>query len=175
MKNAKAYYSNNKQGFTIIEVVLVLAIAGLIFLMVFIALPALQRSQRDAQRKKQANSVIAAINNYAANNRGRTDRLWNNGKEPVKSLIDWGYLKADEMRDPSTGEVYSWQKDAVGGNLYTNYKKIRAGYYGIDTGYCQGNDPIDSVLSVQGINEKSWAVVFGLEGGGYICVSNDMR
>ncbi|MCL2869540.1 prepilin-type N-terminal cleavage/methylation domain-containing protein, partial [Candidatus Saccharibacteria bacterium] len=34
-----------RQGFTIIEVVLVLAIAGLIFLMVFIALPALQRSQ----------------------------------------------------------------------------------------------------------------------------------
>jgi prepilin-type N-terminal cleavage/methylation domain-containing protein len=34
-------------GFTIIEVVLVLAIAGLIFLIVFLALPALQRSQRD--------------------------------------------------------------------------------------------------------------------------------
>ncbi|MBQ3261101.1 type II secretion system protein, partial [Candidatus Saccharibacteria bacterium] len=30
---------NFKKGFTIIEVVLVLAIAGLIFLMVFIALP----------------------------------------------------------------------------------------------------------------------------------------
>ena len=38
---------DNKKGFTIIEVVLVLAIAGLIFAMVFIALPALQRSQRD--------------------------------------------------------------------------------------------------------------------------------
>ena len=32
-----------KNGFTIIEVVLVLAIGGLIFLMVFIALPALQQ------------------------------------------------------------------------------------------------------------------------------------
>jgi prepilin-type N-terminal cleavage/methylation domain-containing protein len=38
-------------GFTIIEVVLVLAIAGLIFLLVFLALPGLQRSRRDAQRK----------------------------------------------------------------------------------------------------------------------------
>ena len=36
-----------KQGFTIIEVVLVLAIAGLIFLAIFITLPALQRAQRD--------------------------------------------------------------------------------------------------------------------------------
>ncbi|MBP6925380.1 prepilin-type N-terminal cleavage/methylation domain-containing protein [Candidatus Saccharibacteria bacterium] len=33
--------NQTKKGFTIIEVVLVLAIAGLIFLMVFIALPAL--------------------------------------------------------------------------------------------------------------------------------------
>ena len=33
--------SQTKKAFTIIEVVLVLAIAGLIFLMVFIALPAL--------------------------------------------------------------------------------------------------------------------------------------
>ena len=40
------------KGFTIIEVVLVLAIAGLIFLMVFIALPALQRGQRDSQREQ---------------------------------------------------------------------------------------------------------------------------
>ena len=46
MKKHKLY-----EGFTIIEVVLVLAIAGLIFLMVFLALPALQRSQRDTQRK----------------------------------------------------------------------------------------------------------------------------
>ena len=44
--------ANERGGFTIIEVVLVLAIAGLIFLMVFIALPTLQRSQRDTQRRK---------------------------------------------------------------------------------------------------------------------------
>ena len=40
-----------ERGFTIIEVVLVLAIAALIFLMVFVALPALQASQRDSARK----------------------------------------------------------------------------------------------------------------------------
>ncbi|MBP9552373.1 type II secretion system protein [Candidatus Saccharibacteria bacterium] len=43
MKQLKLKTPNNqtKKAFTIIEVVLVLAIAGLIFLMVFIALPAL--------------------------------------------------------------------------------------------------------------------------------------
>lgn len=57
------------KGFTIIEVVLVLAIAGLIFLMVFIALPALQRSQRDSARKSEVGAVASAITSYQSNNR----------------------------------------------------------------------------------------------------------
>ncbi len=59
-----------QKGFTIIEVVLVLAIAALIFLMVFIALPALQRNQRDTARKNDASAVAAALNNYRSQNRG---------------------------------------------------------------------------------------------------------
>ena len=64
----------NKQqkqsGFTIIEVVLVLAIAGLIFLMVFIALPALQRSQRDTARKSDVGAVASGVASYTGNNTG---------------------------------------------------------------------------------------------------------
>lgn len=60
------------KGFTIIEVVLVLAIAGLIFLMVFIALPALQRSQRDSARKSEVGTVVSSIQSYMSNNRNRT-------------------------------------------------------------------------------------------------------
>jgi len=48
------------KGFTIIEVVLVLAVAGLIFLMVFLAVPALGRSQRDTARKNDARNLLAA-------------------------------------------------------------------------------------------------------------------
>lgn len=58
------------QGFTIIEVVLVLAIAALIFLMVFIALPALQRGQRDAGRKNDVSTTVSALQTYLSNNRG---------------------------------------------------------------------------------------------------------
>ena len=54
------------KGFTIIEVVLVLAIAALIFLMVFIALPALQKSQRDTARKNDASVVTAAVQNFVS-------------------------------------------------------------------------------------------------------------
>lgn len=58
---------NSKQGFTIIEVVLVLAIAGLIFLMVFVALPALQRSQRDTQRRNDMSRVDTSLVQYQTN------------------------------------------------------------------------------------------------------------
>lgn len=61
---------SNTKGFTIIEVVLVLAIAGLIFLMVFIALPALQRSQRDQARKNDVSTIAGAVTSYSSNNRG---------------------------------------------------------------------------------------------------------
>jgi len=62
--------TQGQRGFTIIEVVLVLAIAGLIFLMVFIALPALQSSQRDTARKNDVSAVASAITTYGSNNRG---------------------------------------------------------------------------------------------------------
>lgn len=60
----------NREGFTIIEVVLVLAIAALIFLMVFIALPALQRNQRDTARKTVLGKVASAVTSYQSNHRG---------------------------------------------------------------------------------------------------------
>ncbi len=59
-----------QKGFTIIEVVLVLAIAALIFLMVFIALPALQRNQRDQARKTFQSKVASAVTTYQSNKRG---------------------------------------------------------------------------------------------------------
>lgn len=59
-----------QKGFTIIEVILVLAIAALIFLMVFIALPALQRGQRDTARKQDVGTIAAAVTSYTSNNNG---------------------------------------------------------------------------------------------------------
>lgn len=61
----------SNKGFTIIEVVLVLAIAGLIFLMVFVALPNLQRSQRDTQRRDDYAGLASNIAAYISNNGGR--------------------------------------------------------------------------------------------------------
>jgi prepilin-type N-terminal cleavage/methylation domain-containing protein len=59
-----------KKGFTLIEVILVLAIAAMIFLMVLLTLPAVQRAQRDMQRKEDVGKVIAAYTEFVGNNRG---------------------------------------------------------------------------------------------------------
>ena len=63
-RHDKYYRPANNSGFTIIEVVLVLAIAGLIFIVVFLALPALQKSQRDNARKQDVARTIAGMQQY---------------------------------------------------------------------------------------------------------------
>lgn len=79
----------SKKGFTIIEVVLVLAIAGLIFLMVFIALPALQRSQRDTQRSNDISRLSSALTQYQSNNRGAIPTLpETTGKTTVPGFLN---------------------------------------------------------------------------------------
>ena len=65
IKNLKA-----KQGFTLIEVVIVLAIAALIITVVLQAVTSAQRSSRDNNRKQEAGRVVAMLEQYASNNNG---------------------------------------------------------------------------------------------------------
>ena len=74
------YKINTERGFTIIEVVLVLAIAGLIFLMVFIALPNMQSSQRNTQRRNDYSSLSTQVTQFVSNN---------NGKMPTEIVRTW--------------------------------------------------------------------------------------
>lgn len=66
----KTKLKNIQQGFTIIEVLIVLAIAGLIMAIVFFAVPQLQRNSRDNQRHSTANRVSAELTTYSGNNQG---------------------------------------------------------------------------------------------------------
>jgi prepilin-type N-terminal cleavage/methylation domain-containing protein len=60
----------NSEGFTIIEVMIVLAIAALILLIVLLAVPALQRNSRNTTIKNDASSVAGGINTYESDNNG---------------------------------------------------------------------------------------------------------
>ena len=81
-----------KRGFTIIEVVLVLAIAGLIFLMVFIALPALQRSQRNTQREDDLSRFVTAATQYQSNNKGKLPFYFEGTQKTVDKKFVTSYI-----------------------------------------------------------------------------------
>lgn len=69
----KAKLQNSKQGgFTIIEVLIVLAIAGLIMLIVFLAVPALQRNSRNTQRRNDVANYLGAVSEWSTNNDGKS-------------------------------------------------------------------------------------------------------
>lgn len=57
-------------GFTIIEVLIVLAIAGLIMVVVFLAVPNLQRNQRNNGTKTEANNLLAAYSEISDQKNG---------------------------------------------------------------------------------------------------------
>ena len=58
------------EGFTLVEVIIVLAIVGLIFVIIFLAVVAAQRGQRDTARKDDVHRLVAAALQYAGNNNG---------------------------------------------------------------------------------------------------------
>lgn len=66
----KKLQKRNSEGFTIIEVMIVLAIAALILLIVLLAVPALQRNSRNTSIKNDASAIVAAVGEYESNNDG---------------------------------------------------------------------------------------------------------
>lgn len=145
---------NKEKGFTIIEVVLVLAIAGLIFLMVFIALPALQRNQRDTQRKNDLSRVQTAVNNYQSNNR--------NALPTFDGTFISNYLTTggDTFEDPARG-AYQFSTNQVTPTFDNNTATI----YVSTSRTCDGE-------SLQTAGSRKVAIRMKLEGGGIACVNN---
>jgi prepilin-type N-terminal cleavage/methylation domain-containing protein len=66
----KQTIKSKQEGFTIIEVLIVLAIAALILLVVFLAVPGLQRSNSNNATTQEATRIASAITNFTANNNG---------------------------------------------------------------------------------------------------------
>lgn len=60
-----------QEGFSIIEVLIVLAIAGLLMAVIFIAVPQLQRNARDNSRQSIVQRIKSEMETYSGNNQGR--------------------------------------------------------------------------------------------------------
>lgn len=99
---------NHKKGFTLIEIVLVLAIASLIMLLVFLVLPSVRRSQRDQGRKTDAGKITAQLEQYAGNNDGSYP------KAADADIFITNYLATLELNEPSGKGYFVVVEDGTG-------------------------------------------------------------
>lgn len=148
-------------GFTIIEVVLVLAIAGLIFLIVFLALPALQRSQRDTARKSDVSRMISQVTNYQSNNQGTLPSGFNAWTGFVNAYMVIGGQK---FGDPQTGGYVLQVHADPATNPNTDVGNINI----YQSGVCDS----DLANGVATGNSRQVAIVMPLEQGGLYCQNN---
>ena len=91
------------EGFTIIEVLIVLAIAGLILLIVFLAVPALQRNSRNSGRKSDISRIGGAVIEYMNNNNGNKPQDANK-----QTVLD------------SAGTLGQYESDGISIRAFTN-------------------------------------------------------
>lgn len=123
-----------RKGFTIIEVVLVLAIAALIILMVFIAWPALQRTQRDQARKSDIALIGSTISTFKSNNKGKLPDICELNKLVFKQGTSI-YQAVDCASGDATGSDIITQS-AVADNSAVDIKQVIV----VPRGKCDGNN-----------------------------------
>lgn len=157
--------SKNK-GFTIIEVVLVLAIAGLIFLVVFLALPALQRGQRDTQRKQDLGKLMSQVTSYQSNNQGALP----NGVWDGTFKSNYLTVNSTAFADPTNGTTYTITQKASTTGATNVPSAITAGniwvYPGVNcTNVSGGSGTIDTT-------SRTFAAIIYQEQGVYSCQNN---
>jgi prepilin-type N-terminal cleavage/methylation domain-containing protein len=152
-----------EKGFTIIEVVLVLAIAALIFLMVFIALPALERSQRDTARKNDVGIVSSGVESYISNNQGNFPKTADLGSYVTN--ISSNTTAADVTVNTSSGPTSSPVAPVLGGIEVTQATQCGSSTAGTASG--------DGETLTTGTTNQ-YTVVTQLESGGnaYYCIND---
>jgi prepilin-type N-terminal cleavage/methylation domain len=192
-------HKRHKSGFTIIEVVLVLAIAGLIFAMVFIALPALNQSQRNTQRKRDAAQLVTAMQQWFTHNSSSvTDSFSSRNSKQNGFCTFYKRYVGDELKDPSTGEPYKvalWGStnvvncmngDTINRGSYDpdvhgsagmgdsdNWANMEVGDIQYDDGaYCEDEGFNDDIGGERYSGAKIFAFRIKLEGGAALCVDN---
>jgi prepilin-type N-terminal cleavage/methylation domain-containing protein len=169
-----------QNGFTIIEVMIVLAIAGLIMVVVLVAVPQLQRSQRNNAATAVLDRVYTEMNNFSGNNRGNF---------PIEGNIEsfcTRYLEkaacddesgAEFINDPRTGTgmriVHATEvSEATDASVPTNSDSRSIILFSEDTGAGSLGFRCDGENVVTANGGRQVAVVMPLEGGAVACRDN---
>lgn len=143
----KLTLKGNKKGFTIIEVLIVLAIAGLIMVVVFLAVPALQRNQRNTSRKTEANNILSAVSEVQGNKNGNAITT---GDEATIT----GNVKLSQYTATNVKVVTVTTTEPTKDTVY-----ILPGFA------CSATDPTATPTSGGTINARSTAVWYAVESG----------
>lgn len=127
---------NNSQfrskGFTLIEIVLVLALAGLLLVMVFMAMASSQKSRRDSQRRQDLGRIAAQFDAYASNHAGNFPDDADGGEvDNPASDFRQKYIANQHLNDPldNNGAIhqYSFQDVYSSGPVDASGMTICAG------------------------------------------------
>jgi len=147
-------------GFTIIEVMIVLAIAGLIMLIVFLAVPALQRNAHNTSIKNDVASALAAMNEYTNNNNGVPPTALSAGTTTTVVIGAAGTNTATAKVGYIDGTTVTFAKATA---AVTNAQAD--GTMKIYTSATCNSNGKDLVVA----SSRNYAVLYGLEGGAKIC------
>ena len=134
--------------------------------MVFIALPALQRSQRDTQRKNDVSLLISAAQRFQANNRGWLPR--SNSTELHNLKLNYLNAADGEFADSSDGRDYiinNRNDPSVlpGAEIRARRADGRQYIYYISGAKCEGD-------TTTAADPNKVAIAIRLENGGVYCV-----
>ncbi len=147
-------------GFTIIEVMIVLAIAGLILAVVLVAIPQLQKNQRNEARRSVLARISAEVNNYIGNNEGAVP---SNGNGAT------GFTDGFQTRYIDNAPAGTFDKPGGGPYEFSDYSggtvELDNIYYA-EGGTCEGELPSGTGTG------RNFAIAVGLEGGASYCVDN---
>jgi prepilin-type N-terminal cleavage/methylation domain-containing protein len=155
------------EGFTIIEVMIVLAIAGLIMLIVFLAVPALQRNAHNTSIKNDVSGILGAMNEATNNNSGTIPNAatgstansfiaTNSTAGYNKATANLGYVDGTKVTFQTLSGTSSGSAPTATSSPGTVVIYLNA--------VCDGNK-----ATAAGATSRNYAAMYSLEGGAVTC------
>ena len=167
MLNSLQKKRNDQSGFTIIEVLIVLAIAGLILLVVFLAVPALQRNAHNTTKKSDVASVLGAMTEYVSNNGGSLPIAQTGIGSGNNGNI--GKVGAAGINVANV-KLGNYDAGSVNISVTVPAKPAVDVLYIVEKATCDPLSP--NVPTLKGATARSFAAYFTLEGGAEQCSSS---
>lgn len=158
--------TKSNKGFTIIEVLIVLAIAGLIMLIVFLAVPALQRNAHNTSIKNDVSNILGGMTEFENNNNGAVPNKVANGTATGLDVtsttaganaanVKLGYIDGSGLNGSIPNASASQTNNLTAGQAKIYTKAV-----------CAANG-VDATSN--NATSRNFVVLYALEGGAKLC------